>query len=358
MNTGSFWNARLSASLWPPIRGLSSRYQEGTAVAVDPQSLVFGPVRSGRLGASLGLDLLGAKICSFDCLYCEVGVTRALTGVRKPYVPADKLLGELAYRLFAPHAPFDVITLGGMGEPTLNSQMGEIIKGVRELAPGVPVAVLTNSSLMADPHVRAELALADMVLPSMDSLIPAEFNRINRPQPGTSLTDIRQGLLAFGREYPGKIFLEVLVLAGVNDSEENLARLEALCRELNPHRVDVVTMTRPGAYIEAQPAPPATLERFRQVLSPLAQCGEIPEKARQFGSALDSNTSMTVHVLEAEILQSLSRRPQTAAQLAQGLGVDEIRVAELLPGLVEGGRASWRMVQDQMFYFSGDLGRL
>lgn len=327
-------------------------------MAFDPQSLVFGPVRSGRLGASLGLDLLGAKICSFDCLYCEVGVTRALTRLRKPYVPADKLLGELACWLFAPHAPFDVITLGGMGEPTLNSQLGQIIQGVRDLAPGVSVAVLTNSSQMADPQVRAELCRADMVLPSMDSLMPAEFIRINRPQPGTSLADIRQGLLAFGREFAGKLFLEVLVLAGVNDSNENLARLEAFCRELRPHRVDVVTMTRPGAYLEAQPAPPATLERFRQVLCPLAQAGESPEKALQFGSALDNNTSMTVHALEARILDSLSRRPQTAAQLAQGLGVELEDIAALLPGLVTGGRASWRMIQDEMFYFSGDLGRL
>ena len=327
-------------------------------MAVDLQSLVFGPVRSGRLGASLGLDLLGAKICSFDCLYCEVGVTRALTRVRKPYVPADKLLGELAYKLFAPHPPFDVITLGGMGEPTLNSDMGRIITGVRELAPGVPVAVLTNSSLMADPQVRAELCLADMVLPSMDSLLPGEFQRINRPQAGTSLTDIRQGLLAFGREYAGKLFLEVLVLAGVNDSDENIARLEAFCRELRPHRVDIVTMTRPGAYLEALPAPPATLERFRQALGPLARSGEQPEKARHFGSALDNNLSMTVHGLEARILESLSRRPQTAGQLALGLGASLADVSALLSGLAARGRVSLQDVQDETFYFSGDRGGL
>lgn len=327
-------------------------------MAVDPQSLVFGPVRSGRLGVSLGLDLLGATICSFDCLYCEVGVTRALTRQRKPYVPAEKLLGELAYRLFAPHPPFDVITLGGMGEPTLNSEMGQIIAGVRDLAPGVPVAVLTNSSLLADPQVRAELRLADMVLPSMDSLLPTEFLHINRPLTGTSLADIRQGLLAFGREFTGKLFLEVLVLAGVNDSDENLARLAAFCRELRPHRVDVVTMTRPGAYLEAQPAPPATLERFRQVLSPLGQAVEPPEKARHFGSTLDNNMSMTVHDLEARILESLSRRPQTAAQLARGLGVPLADVSALLPGLVARGRVSWRQVQDETFYFSGDRGGL
>ena len=326
-------------------------------MAVDPQSLVFGPVRSGRLGSSLGLDLLGGKICSFDCLYCEVGVTRALTRQRKPYVPADKLLGELACWLFAPHPPFDVITLGGMGEPTLNSHMGQIIAGVRDLAPGVPVAVLTNTSLMDDPQVRAELCLADMVLPSLDSLLPGEFLHINRPLAGTSLADIRKGLLAFGREFTGKLFLEVLVLAGVNDSEDNLARLAAFCRELGPHRVDVVTMSRPGAYLEARPAPPATLERFRQVLGPLARAGETPEKARQFGSMLDNNTSMTVHDLEVRIFESLSRRPQTAAHLAQGLDTPLAEVSALLAGLVARGRASWRQVQDETYYFSGDRGR-
>lgn len=324
----------------------------------DDHGLIFGPVRSGRLGASLGLDLLGAKICSFDCLYCEVGPTRALTRVRKPYVPADKLLGELASWLFNPHPPFDVITLGGMGEPSLNSDMSRIIAGVRELAPGAPVAVLTNSSLMHDPQVRAELALADMVLPSMDTLVPSEFAEINKPLEKTSLVDIRKGLLAFRKGYPGKIFLEVLVLAGVNDTEENLERLKAFVRELRPDRVDVVTMTRPGAYPQALPAPPATLERFRQALCPLPDSpAEQPEKARHFGLSLDREAEEGLQALSMRVLDSLARRPQTVDGLAQALGAGVETLKNLLESLIARGLVRQMPLGGETFYLRGGKDR-
>lgn len=134
-------------------------------------SYVFGPVRSGRLGISLGLDLLGAPICTMDCLYCEVGRTRALTRKRKPYVPGHDILAELAaYRDGGNPTP-EYVTLGGLGEPTLNSDMPEIIRGVRDIYPGLPVAVLTNAGALDDPEVCDELLLSDVVLPSLDSLV-------------------------------------------------------------------------------------------------------------------------------------------------------------------------------------------
>lgn len=336
--------------------------------------LIFGPVRSGRLGVSLGLDLLGAKICSFDCLYCEVGATRAHTAARKPYVPAHKLLGELAGWLFAPHPRFDVITLGGMGEPTLNAEMGQIINGVRELAPGVPVAVLTNSSLMADPQVRTELALADIVLPSMDSLIPAEFTQINRPLANASLVDMRRGLLDFRRQFSGKIYLEVLLLAGLNDSAENLERLASFTAELAPGRVDVVTMTRPGAYPQALPAPISTLEQFRTVLQAAARSGgrgapgrtgaatggafcdapgcpgDVPEKTRHFSLPLDNGPVQGLEGLHDRVLGSLARRPQTAAGLSSALRVDTHAVQRILTELFAQGVIISRQLGDETYY--------
>lgn len=351
---------------------------------LDDHGLIFGPVRSGRLGTSLGLDLLGAKICSFDCLYCEVGPTRALTSARKPYVPADKILGELAYWLFNPHPEFDVVTLGGMGEPTLNSDMGRIIEGVRELVPGVPVAVLTNSSLINDPQVRTELALADLVLPSMDSLVPSEFALINKPVSGLSLLDIRRGLLEFRKLFAGRLCLEVLVLAGVNDSQENLERLSAFCTELRPDRVDVVTMTRPGAYIQAMPAPPATLERFRQALcapgtgredvrpaqhaQPTQACRDpeleheasqdeaqndaaTPEKARHFAHPLDNQTGEGLQALSMRVLDSLARRPQSATDLARVLGATDSDLRNLLDDFQAQGLVQVRRLNGGAFYF-------
>ncbi|WP_243361302.1 radical SAM protein [Fundidesulfovibrio terrae] len=324
----------------------------------DGHGLIFGPVRSGRLGASLGLDLLGAKICSFDCLYCEVGHTRALTRTRKPYVPADRLLGELAGWLFSPHPDFEVVTLGGMGEPTLNSDMGRIIEGVRELVPGVPVAVLTNSSLINDPQVRTELALADIVLPSMDSLVPTEFAAINKPLSGMSLVDIRRGLLEFRKCFTGKLCLEVLVLAGVNDSLENLQRLRAFVAELAPDRVDVVTMTRPGAYPQALPAPPETLERFREGLCLATESvAPEPEKAKHFGLALDNPAQEELQALSMRVLDSLARRPQSAQGLAQALGVAQEPLLNLLDDLARRGLVKPTRLGGETFYLRGDGSR-
>jgi len=320
----------------------------------DDHGLIFGPVRSGRLGVSLGLDLLGAKICSFDCLYCEVGQTRALTATRKPYVPADKLLGELASWLFNPHPDFDVITLGGMGEPSLNSDMGRIIEGVRELAPGVPVAVLTNSSLMGDPQVRTELAMADIVLPSLDTLVPSEFAAVNKPLSGMSLVDIRRGLLEFRKLFRGKLYLEVLVLTGVNDSDENLERLRAFTAELSPDRVDVVTMTRPGAYPQALPAPPAILGRFREALcARSAPVAEVPEKSGQFAPPLDNEPKEELQIMSMRVLDSLARRPQTAAGLAGALGVSPDILGNLLDDLASRGLVRPTRLAGETFYLRG-----
>lgn len=321
-------------------------------MSVDPSGLVFGPVASSRLGVSLGLDLLGAKICSFDCLYCEVGPTRALTRVRRPYVPARTVLGALRDFLSGPHPAFEVITLGGMGEPTLNSDLGAVIDGVRELAPGAPVAVLTNSSLLDDSGVRRELAGADLVLPSMDTLVEAEFARLNRPERSMSLADMRRGLLDFRREFSGRLCLEVLVLAGVNDSRANLELLREFCRELVPDRVDVVTMSRPGAYDAARPAPAETLERFRSVLAVPAPAAEPPGKARHFASALDKDDSLGLENVRELILRSLTRRPQTAGQLVRALGLARPDVDAGLDGLAADGLIESRDQDGRRFHFA------
>ena len=214
---------------------------------------VFGPVLSGRLGRSLGLDLLGGRICSMDCIYCEVGATRELTTERRVCVPAVAILEELAAWKAEGHATPEAVTLGGLGEPCLNAAMGDVIAGARALFPGTDIAVLTNGTLMADPAVRAELALADAVLPSLDSLVESEFRAVNRPADGITAQGVAEGLLTFRREFAGKIFLEILLVEGVNDSDENLDRLTEFCKRLRPDRVDVVTTTRPGTVKGTRP---------------------------------------------------------------------------------------------------------
>lgn len=310
-------------------------------------SYVFGPVRSGRLGLSLGLDLLGSKICSMDCLYCEVGPTRTLTIERAPYVPAAELLAELTrWRNAFPDsaAELDVVTLGGSGEPCLNSDMPEIIAGAKQILPGVPVAVLTNSSLLHDPEVRQELQQADIVLPSLDSLREDEFTRVNRPAPELSARAAAQALLDFRREYAGRIFLEILLVHNVNDSHENIAGMEDYIHELAPERVDIVTLSRPGAYPAAKAATKETLRTWRERLLPGNERATTIAKPRDLGQKETNRTpalkSESPEQLHESIVQSLLRRPQTAEQLAAALSTPEESITEALNTLLQQGRIS------------------
>jgi wyosine [tRNA(Phe)-imidazoG37] synthetase (radical SAM superfamily) len=301
---------------------------------------IFGPVLSGRLGRSLGLDLLGRRVCSMNCVYCESGRLETLTLTRAPYVPAAELLGELdawdkARRDRGEPLP-DAATLGGLGEPTLNSDMPEIIEGIRRILPGVPVAVLTNATLMTDPAVRAELARVDMVLPSLDSLVPEEFLAVNRGYPGLDPKAIADGVLEFSRGYEGRLYLEILLAAGINDSERNLELLAGYCKRLQPDRVDVVTLSRPGTESFALPVDAAQLARWRERLCRLARPGTglagTPEKGHIQTGAFRPEE------LETHVLASLVRRPQTAAQLAAALLAPEGQVRGVLAQLVEHGR--------------------
>ncbi len=323
---------------------------------------IFGPVMSGRLGRSLGLDLLGRRVCSMNCVYCESGPLQTLTTRRAPYVPASDILGELeaweqARRERGEPLP-DVVTLGGMGEPTLNSELPGIIAGVREILPGVPVAVLTNASLMTDPQVRAELMQADIVLPSLDALVAGQYAAVNRPHPGVDPQAVARGILEFRREFGGKIWLEILLVAGVNDSAANLERLEAYCRELAPDRVDVVTLSRPGTEALARAVDGDTLARWRAVLAPLARPAPTSEGQAREGLASGAEkgqvpTGGTVQEpaqAGAAILASLARRPQTAGQLAQALLIPEQSVQRVLDRLLAEGAVERRQDGPATFF--------
>ncbi|MGE4552755.1 MAG: radical SAM protein [Desulfovibrionaceae bacterium] len=304
---------------------------------------VFGPVLSSRLGRSLGLDLLGARICSMNCVYCESGPLRTLTMTRAPYVPAADLLAELrAWAGQHAGAAPDYVTLGGLGEPCLNSDLPEIVAGARKILPGVPVAVLTNATLLTDPAVRAELMAVDVVLPSMDSLIPEEFQAVNRPHPGLDPAAVARGLLEFRRDFPGRVYLEILLATGYNDSERNLELLANFCRTLRPHRVDVVTLSRPGSVPEARAVDHDTLARWRARLAPLGV--GVPEAVPPADAAPNrpapppGGTTDPEDLLQA-VRASLLRRPQTVAQLACALAAPEAAVALAVAALTDRGAA-------------------
>lgn len=297
---------------------------------------------SGRLGRSLGLDLLGGRICSMDCVYCEVGATRDLTLKRDIYVPAEDILNELAsWKAENDQAP-DMVTLGGLGEPCLNADLGRIIQGAKTLFPGIPVAVLTNSTMLTDEVIREELAQADVVLPSIDSLVEAEFREVNRPVDGVSAADVAEALIKFSNNFDGKIFLEILLVRGMNDSDENRALLKQFVSRLQPDRVDVVTLTRPGTLRDAKAIDADVLELWQRELA--AGTTATAKRAKTGTQAMDSAQ------LEEAIASSLARRPQTVLQLAQALGASPDAVQDVIDRLRERGDVDVRLEDNEAFY--------
>jgi len=301
---------------------------------------VFGPVMSGRLGRSLGIDPLGARICDLDCVYCEVGATQALTKARKRYAPAETVLAELAAWKARGYPNPDVVTLGGLGEPTLSRECAAIIAGSREILPGVPVAVLTNATLLWDPETRADIMGADMVLPSMDTLVEEEFRRLNRPHADLDLEAIKAGLLTFRAEYRGLIFLEVLLLSGVNDTDANLERLKAYIAQLRPDRVDVTTMSRPGTDPSARPVDKATLARFRFALGAESHAVE----------ATSAAASAPAGDIAWRVADSIERRPQTVAGLADALGAPSTEIEAALEALIAARRVRRHEMSGDTFF--------
>jgi wyosine [tRNA(Phe)-imidazoG37] synthetase (radical SAM superfamily) len=303
-------------------------------------SHLFGPVPSRRLGLSLGVDLVPPKTCTFDCLYCEVGRTTDLTQTRRPYRVAE-IIRELEDYLQNPPGPLDYVTMAGSGEPTLNLGLREIIAAVKNLTK-TPVAILTNGSLFYLPEVRAAVADADVILPSLDAGREETFQRMNRPHPGLSLDLVVSGLKAVRREFAGPIWLEILLLKGLNDKEEELTAIKRLLWELAPDKVQLNTAVRPVA---DKSALALTQEEMEAVADFLGGGAEVVAAAHRMSPE-------RLAVKDRDLIEMLARRPMTAVDLAQALGFPLAQVRERLGRLAKSGLVHRDVHQDQDFYRS------
>jgi wyosine [tRNA(Phe)-imidazoG37] synthetase (radical SAM superfamily) len=279
---------------------------------------LFGPVPSRRLGMSLGVDLVPKKVCSLDCVYCEVGKTTDLTIQRKEYISYDDVVRELS-DYFKNNPEPDYITFSGSGEPTLNSRMGDILKFIKENKPNIPIAVLTNGTLLSDPQVRDELKMADIVLPSLDAVTKHTFKKINRPAPELNINDYILGLINFRNEFKGKIWLEVFILSGYNYNEDELLKLKKVIEKIKPDSVQLNTLDRPGTVSELKLASKEELERVKTIIG-LSNTKIIAEAPQRKGIKSYRND------MESAILGTIARRPCTLDDLTKilGLHINEI----------------------------------
>ena len=303
-------------------------------------SHLFGPVPSRRLGRSLGVDLIPRKTCPFDCIYCEVGPTTNQTETRLDY-QADAILAELAAYVRQGPPELDYITLAGSGEPTLNLGLGRIIDRIKALT-GVPVAVLTNGALLYLPEVRQELQDADLVLPSLDAAREETFRAINRPLTGYPLSRLLEGLEACRREYQGRLWLEVMLLKGLNDNEADLEALRRALGTLRPDKVQLNTTVRPGVEDFARPLAADEMAASADYLADRLEVEVI---------ASFSGASQAAAVCDdAVLVEMLARRPMTAADLARVLGLPLPLVRQRLLHLCETGQVAGQPYCDQEFY--------
>ena len=307
-------------------------------------SHVFGPVPSRRLGRSLGIDLVPFKTCTYDCIYCQLGRTTNKTIERQEWVPLDEVTEELKDKLALKP---DYITLSGSGEPTLYSRIGELIERIRTMT-DIPIAVLTNGSLLWQYEVRGQLMDAHLVIPSLDTGDRSMFNAVNRPHPNISFKRMVEGLIIFREQYIGEYWLEVFLLAGYTALSTEVQKINECVERIGPDRVQVNTVTRPPAEDYAQ-----TVDRRR--LDVLAALLDSPtEVIADFrGVHLEPDFAAT----RETVLQMLRRRPCSIEDISQGLGIHRNETVKYIEELLAKGFIEHTLSAGKLFYCATSLAK-
>ncbi len=300
-------------------------------------SYIFGPVPSRRLGRSLGVDIVPFKTCSYDCIYCQLGRTTCKTIEQKEWVLLDEVLRELQARLSS--RP-EYITLSGSGEPTLFSRMGELITRIKALT-DIPVAVLTNGSLLWREEVRRQLLNADLVIPSLDAGDEAMFQAVNRPHRDITFNKMVNGLIDFRCEYQKAYWLEVFIMKGYTATESEVTKLAKWARLIKPDRIQLNTVTRPATDKTAVGVSREALRSFADFFSPsaevIADFGSIHKQAEFIGN-------------RDEILNMLRRRPCSIGDIADGLKLHPNEVVKYIEELSVRNLVNRSLVENKVFY--------
>jgi len=237
-------------------------------------------------------------------------------------------------------ASIDHLSLTGSGEPTLHSQIRSIIEGIKRIT-SIPVAVITNGSLLYEEEVRQDLLRADVVLPSLDAVSSKVFMRINRPRPGFSVEKVIEGLVEFRKVYKGQIWLEILFCKGVNDSKEELLRMKKALDRIQPDRIHINTVVRPPSEKWAVPLEQKEMEKIRAFFG---------EKASIISEFDRHPPVLSERDIQEEILKILRRRPLSLTDLSKGMGIRENEIEKYIHPLVSEGKICARSFGDSIYY--------
>lgn len=306
---------------------------------------VYGPLPSRRLGQSLGVDPIPFKTCNYNCVYCQLGRTQPLRNTRKDYLAPAKILSEVGAALADQRlGHIDYVTFAGQGDPLLCASLGWLIRGVKAMT-DIPVAVITNGSLLSVPEVRQELAAADVVMPSLDAADPEVFDRINRPWPQLKIGEIIDGIAAFRAKFKGQVWVEVMLIKGLNDGEPELFALRDALGRIRPNEVHINLPVRPPAESWVEPPDEEGLLRAIAIL------GETATVVGPFAGTFTLSSDLSI---PKAILEIIRRHPMRWEDIVAGMpdqdpSVIELALTELVAShqaqrIAYGGQVFWRYV--------------
>jgi wyosine [tRNA(Phe)-imidazoG37] synthetase (radical SAM superfamily) len=307
---------------------------------------LFGPVFSRRLGLSQGIDLLPPKTCNFNCIYCEINRAPQLSCARGEHVPTEEIIAEIDGLLENKERvrELDYFTITASGEPTLHTGIGKIIRHLKEQT-DKPVAILTNGSQLYLKEVRADLSRADIVIPSLDAARPESFRKVNRPAKcSADLETIIEGIVRFSHEFTGEIWLEILLVADINDAPEDIAALQNAIERISPTRVQLNTVARPPYESFAKPMTRKRMGEIKveiekgyagyvDILAGSKDAKETEKDKERDGSSGD----ISLQCAQDEIIEMVLRRPCTVADIAGTLNLEIERASEILQNMVNCG---------------------
>jgi len=300
---------------------------------------IYGPVPSRRLGFSLGIDVTPFKSCSFDCIYCQLGSAAKKTIRRKEYFPPHEILAQVK-KVLASGKRIDYITFSGSGEPTLYASIGKFIKEIKKITT-IPVAVLTNSSFLSRRSVRNALLSSNLVVPSLDAATQDVLIRVNRPHQSIKIEHIIDGLKTFRLEFEGSIWLEIMLVKGVNDSASHIRKLKEIIGEIKPDKVQLNTVIRPPAEKFALALSLSEIQSIKKII------GKNCEIIAEFG---EKEQMIHSENLEESILSMIQRRPVTLTDLSVFLGKHQEEVIKYLSLLLKEGKIKSVYHKDLEYY--------
>ncbi|MGB3341624.1 MAG: radical SAM protein [bacterium] len=299
----------------------------------------YGPVPSRRLGFSLGVDIIPFKNCTFNCIYCQLGKTTNITLERKEYTPIADIIEEIK-DVIDKNQQIDYITFSGSGEPTLHLGLGKLINETKKLTT-IPVAVLTNSSLINISEVRVNLTSANVVLPTLCAASDTFFNNINRGHPDLSINSIIQGLIDFRESYTGNIWLEIMLVKGINDQPQALEELRRVVNRISPDKIHLNTVVRPPSENTASPLSIEELKPIQLLFG---------EKCEIIADFKKEPAPVSFVKTQSQVINLIKRRPVTMQDIKSITGLSRHEIVKHIDSLIKNKKIRKIRHSDRDYY--------